>query len=152
MTIEIEDPGIVVAICDQCGDRRVLGLDPEADKDDIDDAIFDIAWLRNKPEKVRFGGGFGEPMTVEYPQDFCVTCQTAYPSPTPHFGRAAPRHPKAADAFANDPCDEWPRNLVFDLVGLRSECGHPRHGRPFDSCAWCEAGYPIGSIKAPWLR
>lgn len=29
--------------------------------------------------------------------------------------------------MVNDPCDEWPRVLIFRAVGLR-DCGHPRPG------------------------
>lgn len=49
----------------------------------------------------------------------------------------------------NDPCDEWPRDLIFKAVGLRGSCGHPK-GR--SECSYCVAGYPIGSTRPAWRR
>lgn len=156
MTIEREEAGVLIALCDGCGERRILDLEPEheggeASEAELAEALEVIGWQRGKPECQRFGyGGFGDRYRETYHHDLCGDCQTDEPGPHPIF-RHRPARPSVGDAFANDPCDEWPRDLVFAAVGLRSDCGHPRSDPPA-SCGFCAAGYPIGSTTPAWRR
>lgn len=146
MSITLENECMFV-ICDKCGERRMLDLTPDDFDSDIPAALEEIGWIRHKPEAVSFRSSFSaRPGKVWFVQDFCADCQSSEPAPRPKMGsgRVAAQ---ARDAFANDPCDEWPRALVFLLAGLRPQCGHSGVGYP---CAYCEAGYAIGSALPSW--
>ncbi len=149
MTID-RDNLLAVAVCDGCGDRIALdvmltGDDPEREDSAIAADLIEAGWVQRKPERHRFaaGGMVRAAATIIYPQDFCADCQDPAPKPAPLIATIRPRPAKVADAFANDPCDEWSRAHVWDALGLRSDCGHPRSAT-WGTCGYCDAGYPIG--------
>ena len=148
MTVEREEPELLVAVCDGCGDRRILDLDQHAHKDEIADALLAIGWEHGKPERQRFPTSLGLGHTEIYPQDFCAICQSDEPKPEPRMvpGRARPHGP--IDAFANDPIDEWPRAAIWRALGLNPMCGHPKP----HPCPHCAAGFPIGRTDQRWHR
>jgi hypothetical protein len=148
MTVQKEEPELLVAICDGCGERRILDLDQQAEGSEITSALESLGWCRRNPERQKFPGD-GKRLTIIYEQDFCADCESEEARPKPLFGSGRPVIQSVGDAFANDPCDEWPRSLVFASIGLRSDCGHPRGAR-FSDCAYCAAGYAIGHSKAWW--
>lgn len=124
MTVEVEEPGVVVAICDGCGERRELGLAPDATKAEYVDALEDMGWQQLAPERVKFPTGLAENMVREFPQDFCEDCQSPEPRPAPLI-RSAPPRPKVVPDWTGDPVDEWPRRLIWRAAGVREDCGHP---------------------------
>jgi hypothetical protein len=157
MTVEREEPHLLVAVCDGCGERRILDVEAAPDEDlptaEIAAALDDIGWQQGKPDTHRFGHaqGFGDRYRETYAHDLCGICQTDEPAPHPLVRPRPPRPRCQRDAFANDPCDEWPRDLVFAAVGLRPDCGHPPTGT-LSSCGFCERGFPIGSTTPGWMR
>lgn len=138
MSIDRGDPDVLVAVCDQCGERRTLDLppDPEPDGNQIRAAIHGLGWTHRAPDRASYPTGFGR-MTVVYPQDFCADCESDEPRPAPLFGSG--RLPGAR--LENDPVDEWPRALIWEAVGRRPDCGHPK-GEP--RCGYCALGLPMG--------
>lgn len=147
MTVEREEPDILVATCDGCGERAVLELDQGAEEAAIAAELGELGWQRGKPDRARFG--FSSPYTVTYERDLCGDCQTGEPAPAPLFGSGRSARPATVGAFANDPCDEWPRALVFAAVGLRRDCGHPPS---VGECSYCRSGFPIGRVDEAWRR
>lgn len=145
MTIAREEPGVVTAICEGCGDRRVLDDEPfGADDRAVNAQLATLGWKRNKPDRVSFdvSSAYGK-MTISYDQDFCPDCQTAEPKPHPRF--LSCRVARLAVApLANDPVDEWPRAKVWEALGLNPMCGHPGTY----PCSWCDFDYPIGRTDA----
>lgn len=149
MTIEREEPGVLVATCDQCGERLTLDAQPGEDAA-ADKELEAAGWDRRAPEKGRLRGDYySRGLAVTYPQDFCADCRTEEPRPAPRFGSGRRSIPGPRDAFSNDPHDEWPRALVFESLGLRPDCGHPREAA---KCQLCEEGYPIGRTDQWWKR
>lgn len=143
MTVEREEPGLLVATCDGCGATLVLDL---YDDETADQALEAKDWRRDRPEKVKFASASPRQLVVEFAQDYCPDCQDGTPKPAPRYG--AHRQPQAR-IVGDDPVDEWPRALVFKANGLREACGHP----PGDvRCSWCEEGYPIGVSQQWWRR
>ena len=142
MSIDYGNPDVPVAVCDQCGERKMLDvqLDPESDGNQVRAAMQSIGWVHRAPERVSFPAGFRR-QTVVYPQDFCADCQTDEPGPAPLFG--AGRMPGAR--LENDPVDEWPRALIWEAAGLRPDCGHPPG--PVGRCGYCELGLPLGHTR-----
>lgn len=146
MTIDRTEPDAPVAVCDQCGERRYLDLEPDADDKQIADALKALGWRQETPARVKFAGGSSYGFqTLTYPQDFCADCRSDEERPHPIFRpqHARPRGP--VDAFANDPCDAWPRALIWKAAGLNPMCGHPGTGIP--TCSFCAAGYPLGHTR-----
>lgn len=148
MTVEREEPELVIAVCDGCGERRILDLDQDAPKEEIGEALLAIGWVQRAPERQRFVGNFDRGHVVTYAQDFCADCQSDEPKPAPLIvpGRAYRHGP--IDAFANDPIDEWPRAAIWAALGLNPMCGHPKP----HPCAHCEAGFPLGRTDQRWRR
>lgn len=144
---------MAVAVCDCCGVRQILDdLEPDAEKDEVARALAGIGWRRGKPDTHRFGyGGFGDRYRETYEHDLCGDCQDEEPGPQPIFRHRPMVRRTPTEGFANDPCDEWPRDLVFAAVGLRPDCGHPPTIPPGE-CGFCRAGYPIGSTQPGWRR
>lgn len=147
MTIAREDPGLLVAICDHCGERRLLDPGPDAGESMIDEAVRSLGWSRLRPVKVKYPGDLSSSTEV-YPQDFCGDCMSPHPGPRPLFGSGR-RCRQAVAPLANDPVDEWPRAKVWESVGLRSSCGHPP-GPPM--CPYCERGHSAGDLRPGWRR
>jgi hypothetical protein len=149
MTIERqEEPQLMlVAVCDDCGDRVALEATEEAEAAAELDAM---GWRRGKPDKVKFPA-FLATNVQTYANDLCGDCQTAEPKPKPLTGshRVVPI---GRDAFANDPCDEWPRSGVFVALGLRADCGHPKDHSVGSHCGYCSAGCAIGDTRPAWRR
>lgn len=146
MSIDREER-LIVAVCDCCGLRRALDLAPDATDEEISEELAMAGWQQLKPERHRFAGyGIGKAKTVIYPQDFCFDCDPDEPRSIPINSRLRLRSAKVADAFANDPCDEWPRAKVWEMLNLRADCGHPR-AATWGTCGYCEAGYPIGHMR-----
>lgn len=140
MTIDRSEPERPVAVCDQCGERRDIDVGPEENAAEDRLALIRLGWKRHAPERHTFPGY--PRVHAIYSQDFCGDCEAGGERPHPRFGSG--RKPAAGrDAFANDPCDEWPRRLVFEAAGCRPDCGHPNDGK-FGECAYCKAGYAIG--------
>jgi hypothetical protein len=150
MTVEREEPGILFAVCDRCGERCELEHEPGEETEEIDEAalLAEIGWKRNPPDKVKFHDSWSGDKVHRFANDLCPDCQAGETRPAPRFGsgRVVPRHVEAA----NDPCDEWPRALVFEAAGLRRDCGHPKG--VVGECGYCRAGYPIGSMRPSWRR
>lgn len=141
MTIEREaDLEIAIAVCDECGERQPLDVDPD-DAEAITAELVNCGWQQGKPDKARFATGLGLRYTETYARDLCGDCQDAAPGPKPVM-RAGHR-PVAVvrDAFANDPIDQWPAHLVFAALGLNRLCGHPSVGV---ECSYCQQGYGVG--------
>lgn len=151
MTIEREEPGLLVAVCEGCGDRRTLDLEPEAEPAEINAALEELGWERRKPEKVKFPTPFSPGAVHIFEQDYCGDCQSGEPAPRPRFVPGRRPRPSVRDAFANDPHDAWPRELVFEAAGLRRDCGHPP-SPGVSECGFCRAGYPIGHTSSWWKR
>lgn len=148
-TVE-EETGAIRAICDGCGEVRLLDVVLDDEPVDMVAAIEAIGWVAGKPERVMYPISLSKPMTFEYPQDFCPDCQSDEPAPKPLIVNRPPPRAKVADAFANDPHDTWPIGPVFKSLGLRETCGHPiGNGVP---CEHCKAGQPVGRIVPWWKR
>lgn len=145
MTIEREEQGVVTAVCDGCGDRRILDVEVEAENQEVIDALREIGWRHRRPERRTYPHFLRRGNSIEYPQDFCPDCESDEPAPKPLFGSGRVYHRTVVGAFVNDPCDEWPRALVFEAVGLRRDCGHPIGDR--GECSYCRAGRPIGDTR-----
>jgi len=130
MTIEQEEIGSWFAVCDRCGDR--IELDAEDMASAVEELFLEHNWQHKAPERVRFKTPL--PYTEEYGRDLCEDCQSEEPAPTPLM-RSKPAATRIArDPFDNDPCDEWPRALIWQAVGL-SSCGHPKGPVP---CRYCD--------------
>jgi hypothetical protein len=152
MTVEREEPGVFVAVCDRCGERLPLDLDPEASDEEAREEMRLCGWVSGKPERQRFEGCFSSGSYVEsYADDLCHDCRDGEPGPRPKFDSGRRVRPHTVDAFDNDPCDEWPRAVVFAAVGLRPGCGHPKGPFPAE-CDYCRDGYSIGSLSPYWKR
>lgn len=130
--------------------RVTLDLDPEADDRDVAAELRALGWRREAPDRQKFGHGYGATVVV-YFHDLCGDCQGDEPRPHPRFGSGRVCQAATVGAFANDPCDEWPRTAIFVAAGLRPDCGHPK-GDKFGSCAHCAAGHPIGHTTSWWRR
>lgn len=147
MTVQVEAPGLTVATCDCCGERAHLDVETgAAGPTTIRDALVALGWRRYRPEHVPFPGGFVKPYVATFENDHCPDCQTDEPRPAPRFGA---HRRSAARIGCDDPCDEWPRSLIFAAAGLRPSCGHPLGSEP---CTWCELGVPIGDSRPGWRR
>lgn len=114
-------------VCDRCGERRELEAGLE---DDLPTAVLEVqmsGWRHSKPDKERFTG-FSTKYTETYENDLCPDCQSDEGRPKPVMRKAPlPKVNLVRDAFANDPCDEWPKQLVWASLGLRTDCGHVRY-------------------------
>lgn len=142
MTIEREEPGVIIAVCDDCGERVELEA---AEEDDAHGEMESLGWMIGKPSKVKYGFLSGNSQT--YANDLCGDCRAgeARPEPKRGSGRVA-----SNVHIVDDPCDEWPRSKVFAAAGLRPDCGHPRG--PVGECGFCRAGRPIGDTRPDWRR
>lgn len=145
MSAEREEPGVIVAVCDECGERVILDVEPEASPGEVAEEMEAHGWLIRAPLRQYFRNGEGG-YWQHYPQDFCGACCDGEARPKPRFGSGRSAEPTRS--FSNDPCDEWPRPLIFVALGLRADCGHPLGDA---MCALCLAGHPIGST-GPWWR
>lgn len=126
MTIQ-KDGTLVAVFCDGCGQEWWLDAKPDDGDDAILAEIEEFDWKHYAPEKRRFKDGLTA-YTETYERDLCEVCRTDDPAPKPVTKPLAsiPKRIVQPDAFANDPCDEWPRAKVWEAVGLRGDCGHPK--------------------------
>lgn len=148
MTVQREEPGLLIACCDECGVRQELDLDADAGRADITATLAEIGWLHRASEWHRFGtGGAGGGHSEEYQRDTCPDCRDGDTKPAPVFGRA--RKP-AARFTGDDPVDEWPRGPIWEGEGLNPLCGHRRVTG--SRCPQCEAGHPMGENRSWWQR
>lgn len=147
MTIEHQtELGIYRVVCDHCGTEETVSVT------DVDDTIRDYAteagWIIRHPELRSFPTIGSRGYVEQYGQDACPDCADPSGAPKPLMINR-PTRPKARDAFDNDPCDEWPRGLVWKAHGLRPDCGHSVDHRLID-CPKCRAGYPYGRHDQRW--
>lgn len=128
-------------VCDRCGERKDLEAGLE---DNLPTAVLEVqmlGWRHHKPTKVRFPTGLAEHLVQTYENDLCPDCQSDEGRPKPVTRKAPlPKTGLVRDAFANDPCDEWPKQLVWAALGLRTDCGHPVHPN-LARCPICEGDY-----------
>ena len=150
MTIEREADGLhlLTVICDQCGERRDLDVDPEAVGAELRPVFREIGWVRRPAESVRFPDGIASHLLITYEQDFCPDCQSDEPRPHPLYGSGRVCR-MAVAPMTNDPVDEWPRAKVWEAAGLNLACGHPPGPA---MCPWCERGDPPGDTRPAWRR
>lgn len=75
MTVQIEEPGVWIAYCDHCGERKVLDADAESASDeDVIEEIKDLGFTVEPPEKVRFKKGERDSYTEMYARHYCADC------------------------------------------------------------------------------
>lgn len=140
MTIRQEDEAIPWrVICDECGEVEYLEAEFDAEMAGLVVEVQMLGWRHDAPSKVKFiHGTFGDrPLTQTYENDLCPVCKTDEPRPKPIIRDKPVYRPIVShDAFANDPCDEWPRKKVWEAAGLRTDCGHPKGPARCPICDW----------------
>lgn len=148
VTVQREEPCLLIACCDECGTRQELDVDTDAGQPEIIATLEELGWLHRAPDRVHFpSASWAKGEVQEYQRDTCPDCQTDEAKPRPVFGRA--RKP-AAVLTLDDPVDEWPRSAIWEAEGLLPACGHrPSAGH---HCPQCEAGVPMGENRAWWRR
>jgi hypothetical protein len=130
--------GVMLATCDQCGETVPL--------DDRTELVA-RGWRLCASQTHHFKSDYGVGYTETYARDLCATCASDEPAPRPRYGSGR----RAMARVTDDPCDDWPRALVWRALGLRETCGHPLDSDPVH-CGACERGQPIGDSRAWWQR
>lgn len=78
MTIQKEEPGLIVAYCDNCGERLVTDIELDSSPGEIEDALDELGWQIGKPETVKFDNDYStRKHKIEYANHYCEDCHYA---------------------------------------------------------------------------
>lgn len=115
LTLDLQPDGTWSAVCDQCGETIDTECDERADAIEFIEAA---DWVHYPPDTIAYEFGIGERTKQTYERDLCEVCQTDQPRPVP-VTRAVPVVPRQSVGIVNDPCDEWPKQVIrhIGLIG-----------------------------------
>ena len=76
MSIEKEEPGLYVAYCDGCGERKELDTEVDQDMSDAVEEVEEMGWEAKPPETVKFANDYSRTkLKITYCEHYCPDCQ-----------------------------------------------------------------------------
>lgn len=76
MTIQKEEPGLYIAYCDHCGERKELNTEVEESMETAEEEIEEAGWEVKPPETVKFANDYSRTkLKITYQEHYCPDCQ-----------------------------------------------------------------------------